>query len=171
MPSPIRPSRPEKDSRPFFKPKNAVLTTSVSPDQAKPGETVTFNVTAKLDPGCHIYNYSKSKKRDSGPVKTTFDFFDPAGLKAEGDWTPSQEPEKHKDPNFSDVDSVEYHENEVTWSIKLKIPVDTAPGKKVLRCQAGYHGLRRKALQHPRSMDTSRRRADSLAGERQGGGT
>ena len=132
------PQPAEKDSRPFFKPKNAILTTSISPDQAKPGETVTFKVTAKLDPGYHIYNYSKSKKRDAGPIKTTFDFFDTAGLKLEGDWTPSQEPEKHKDPNFADVDSVEYHENEVTWSIKLKIPEDTAPGKKILRCQAGY---------------------------------
>ena len=45
------PQPAEKDSRPFFKPKNAVLTTSVSPAQAKPGETVTFKVTAKLDPG------------------------------------------------------------------------------------------------------------------------
>ncbi len=33
---------------------------------------------------------------------------------------------------------MEYHENEVTWSIKLKIPADVAPGNKVLRCQAGY---------------------------------
>jgi thiol:disulfide interchange protein len=132
------PQPAQKDSRPNFKPKNAVLTTSISPNQAKPGETVAFKVTAKLDPGSHIYSYSKSKKRDAGPVKTTFDFFDPAGLKVDGDWTPSQEPEKHKDPNFPEVDSVEYHENEVTWSIKLKIPEDTAPGQKVLRCQAGY---------------------------------
>jgi thiol:disulfide interchange protein len=132
------PAPAEKDSRPFFKPKNAVLTTSVSPAEARPGETVTFKVTAKLDPGSHIYNYSKSRKRDAGPIKTTFDFFDPAGLKVEGDWTASQEPEKHKDPNFPDVDLVEYHENEVTWSVKLKIPDDTPPGKKGLRCQAGY---------------------------------
>ena len=36
-----------------------VLTTSVEPAEAKPGETVTFKVTAKLDPGYHIYKYSK----------------------------------------------------------------------------------------------------------------
>ena len=132
------PQPAKKDTRLAFKPKDAVLTTAVEPAEARPGETVTYKVTAKLDPGSHIYNYSKTKKRDAGPVKTTFDFFDPGGLKIEGDWTPSREPEKHKDPNFSDVDSVEYHENEVTWSIKLKIPGDAAPGKKVLRCQAGY---------------------------------
>jgi thiol:disulfide interchange protein len=132
------PKPAEKDSRPLFKPKSAVLTTSIDPAEARPGKTVTYKVTAKLEPGSHIYNYSKTKKRDAGPVKTTFDFFDTAGLQIVGDWTPSENPVKHKDPNFTDVDFVEYHENEVTWSIKLKIPDNTAPGKKVLRCQAGY---------------------------------
>jgi thiol:disulfide interchange protein len=132
------PQPAKKDSRPLFKPKNAVLTTSVDPAEARQGETVTFKISAKLDPGSHIYKYSKSTERGPGPVNTTFDFFDTAGLKVEGGWTPSQQPEKHKDPNFADVDSVEYHENEVTWSVKLKIPENIAPGKKVLRCQAGY---------------------------------
>jgi thiol:disulfide interchange protein len=133
-----QPQPAEKDSRPFIKPKNVVLTTSVSPTQAKPGETVTFKVTAKLDPGAHIYNYSKSKKHEAGPYKTTFDFFDPAGLQIEGDWTASPPPERHKDSNFADVEFVEYHENEVTWSVKLKVPGGAEPGKKVLRIQAKY---------------------------------
>jgi thiol:disulfide interchange protein len=133
---PPQPAKP--DSRLQFKPKDAALTTSVDPAEARPGETVTFKVTAKLDPGSHIYKYSKSTEHGSGPINTTFDFFDTAGLKVEGDWTPSKEPEKHKDPNFADVDSVEYHENEVTWSVKLKVPENTAPGKKALRCQARY---------------------------------
>ena len=120
-----------------------------SPAEAKPGETVTFKVTAKLDPGFHIYNYSKSNEARPGPINTTFDFFDPAGLKIEGDWTASQEPEKHKDPNFADVDFVEYHENEVTWSIKLKVPEGTEPGKKVLRCQAGYRSAMRSIAVSP----------------------
>ena len=94
-------------------------------------------VTAKLDPGYHIYKYSKTPAK-GGPVNTSFDFFDPADLKVEGDWTPSTEPEKHKDPNFPEVDSVSYHEDEVTGSIKLKIPENAAPGKRVLHCQAGY---------------------------------
>jgi len=132
------PQPAKKDARPAFKPKDAALTTSVDPAEARPGETVTFKVTAKLDPGSHIYKYSKSTVRGAGPVNTTFDFFDTAGLKVEGDWTASKEPEKHKDPNFADVDFVEFHADEVTWSIKLKIPEGTAPGKKSLRCQAGY---------------------------------
>ena len=104
--------------------------------QAKPGDIVTFKATVKLSGGAHIYKYST--KQAAGPINTTFDFFDTAGLEVEGDWTPSQEPEKHKDPNFAELEFVEYHEHEVTWTIKLKIPEGTAPGKKVLRCQAKY---------------------------------
>ena len=126
----------KKDSPAALKPKQATLTASVEPAEAKPGEEVTFKVTAKLDSGFHIYKYSKEHK--GGPVPTSFDFFDSAGLEVEGDWTASPEPEKHKDPNFPEVDSVEYHEDEVTWSIKLKVPAGAAPGKKTLRCQARY---------------------------------
>ena len=121
------PKPAKKDSFAVFKPKNAVLTTSVEPAEAKPGDTVTFKVTAKLDPGTHIYGYSKTQ--GPGPIRTSFDFFDPAGLKIEGDWIASKEVEKHKDPNFNDLDFVEYHEDEVTWSIKLKVPTDTEPGR------------------------------------------
>jgi thiol:disulfide interchange protein len=130
------PKPAKKDTLAFLKPKNAALTTSVEPARAKPGDTVTFKVTAKLSGGAHVYSYTSSKERAAGPVKTTFDFFDPAGLKVEGDWTPSREPIKHKDSNFPEVDFVEYYEDEVTW--KLKIPEGTSPGKKTLRCQAGY---------------------------------
>ena len=94
----------------------------MKPSQAKPCETVTFEVTAKLDPGFHIYKYSASKENGPGPANTTFDFFDTAMLEIEGNWTASKQPEKHKDPNFADVDFVEYHQGEVTWSIQLKVP-------------------------------------------------
>ena len=131
-----RPSQPRDTPGRSIKSKNAVFTASVEPAEARPGATVTFKVTAKLDPGFHVYKYSKTQ--GPGPINTSFDFFDPAGLKIEGDWTPSREPEKHKDPNFAQVDSVDYHEDDVTWSIKLKIPEGTEPGKKGLRCQARY---------------------------------
>jgi len=130
------PKPAKKDSRLAIKPKTAELTTSVTPAQAKPGDTVTFQVTAKLDPGYHIYK--QSKKQESGPINTTFDFFDTAGLTIEGDWTASKPPERHKDANFPDVEFVEYYEDEVTWSIKLRAPAGMESGKKVLRCQAGY---------------------------------
>src|SRR5262249_32725439 len=93
-------------------------------------------VTAKLDPGFHIYKYSKVS--GDGPVPTSFDFFDRAGLETEGEWKASREPEKKKDANFPDLDSVEFYEDEVSWTIKVKIPAATPPVKKTLRCQARY---------------------------------
>ena len=44
----------KKDDNLRMKPKDVVVTASVAPIEAKPGETVTFNVTAKLTPGWHI---------------------------------------------------------------------------------------------------------------------
>jgi thiol:disulfide interchange protein len=126
----------KKDSAKALKSTHATLSASVEPAQAKPGDVVTFKVTAKLDSGYHIYKYSK--ERGNGPVPTSFDFFGRAGFELDGEWTASRDPEKHKDPNFPDVDSVEYYEDEVTWSIKLKVPATAAPGKKSLRCQARY---------------------------------
>src|SRR5690349_18337149 len=51
------PKPAKKDTPRALKPKTAVLTTSVEPAEAKPGERVTFKVTAKLEPGFHIYKY------------------------------------------------------------------------------------------------------------------
>src|SRR5262249_39239549 len=127
------------DARARFKPTDAELTTSVEPAEAKPGETVTFKVTTKLKPGSHIYKYVKTKEEGAaGPRPTTFDFFDTAGLKIEGDWAASKEPIKHKEAYFPDLEFVEYYEDEVTWSIPLRIPPGTEPGQKALRVQAGY---------------------------------
>jgi thiol:disulfide interchange protein DsbD len=97
---------------------------------------VTFKVTAKLNPGYHIYKYST--KQGPGPTNTSFDFFDTAGLKKKSDWVAEKPPQKHKDPYFTELEFVEYHEDDATWNIKLDVPSGTAPGKKSLRVQARY---------------------------------
>ena len=127
----------KKDSRAAIRPKEATFTTSVSPAEARPGETVTYKVTARIDAPWHIYKYAKVAAQN-GPKFTEFDFFDTSGLRVEGDWTPSVEPTKKKEPAFPDIPFLEFHEDEVTWSVQLKVPADARPGKKVLRCQAGY---------------------------------
>ena len=100
---------------------------------------MTFKLTAKLDPGFHIYKQiDQPMPPGAGPVYTTFDFFDTAGLKVEGDWQASKEAIKHKEAVWPDLPFVEYFEDEVTWSVKLKVPDGTEPGKKALRCQAGF---------------------------------
>ncbi len=129
----------KKDTNPRLKSKNAVIKTSVEPSEAKPGETVTYKVTVKLDPGYHIYKQvDKPLPPGAGPVYTTFDFFDTAGLKLEGEWSASKEAVKHKEAVWPNLPFVEYYEDDVIWSIKLKVPDGIEPGKKTLRSQAGY---------------------------------
>ena len=144
------PTPTKKDSRLGIKSKNAELTTSVEPAEARPGETVTFKVTAKLEPGFHIYKYSK--KEGPGPVNTTFDFFDPAGLKVDGDWTASQPPRSTRTP---------ISPTSIPWSItKTRSPgasssrsrPERRPGKRP-PLPGPLHGLRREALQHPGPVD------------------
>jgi thiol:disulfide interchange protein len=127
----------KKDSRAGARPKEATFTTTVTPAEAKPGDTVTYKVTAKVEAPWHIYKYSKTPL-DNGPKYTEFDFFDPAGLKLEGDWSPSSPPIKKKEPAYPDIPFLEYHEEEVTWTIKLQVPPKATAGKKTLRCQIGY---------------------------------
>ncbi len=131
------PAPETKDSTPKAKPKSAVVTTSASPAEVRPGGTVVYKVTAKLNPGYHIYNYSKVDNED-GPKNTRFDLFDNAGLTVAGDWTASKPATKKKEPAFPELESVSSYADEVTWSIPLKVPADAPPGKKVIRCQAAY---------------------------------
>jgi thiol:disulfide interchange protein DsbD len=130
------PKPAHKDTSPRIKPKAVTVTPSVTPSEARPGETVTYKVTAKLDPGNHIYTYSKVQQ--GGPSNTQFDFFDTGGLTVSGDWTASKPPIRKKDTAFPELEAVEFYEHEVTWSIPLKIPADAAPGPHTLRCQASY---------------------------------
>jgi thiol:disulfide interchange protein DsbD len=126
----------ERDSNPRIRPKEVTVTPSVKPAEARAGETVTYQVTAKLKPGWHIYKYD-TKPDSGGPRNTTFDFFETAGLKLKGGWTPSRPPIRKPEPAFDNM-VLEFYEDEVSWSITLEVPAGTAPGEKTLRCQAGY---------------------------------
>ncbi len=127
----------KKDSRAQARPKEATFTTAVAPAQARPGDVVTYRVTAKIDAPWHIYKYSKDQPAN-GPRYTTFDLFDPAGLAVDGGWSASEPPIKKKEPAFPDLPFLEYHEDEVTWSLKLRVPAKAASGKLALQCQASY---------------------------------
>src|SRR3954454_13114529 len=134
---PAAPQPAKKDSSPRIRPAEVILTPSVSPAEAKAGEKVSYRVTAKIAPGWHIYAYSKTPIA-GGPRSTSFDFFDTGRLKLVGDWTASDPPIRHKEPAFPNLPFLEYHENEVTWSVTLLVPPGTEPGKKTLRSQASY---------------------------------
>ncbi len=124
----------KKDSPTRVRPKAVTLTASVEPKEGMAGTSVTYKVTAKLNPKWHIYKYAK-KPDDPGP--TWFDFFDPGGLAETGDWTASKEAHK-PDPQAKGAPALDYYEDEVTWSVRLGIPPGSEPGKRTLRAQAGY---------------------------------
>ena len=121
----VKPIKP--DTPAHLQPGEITFSTSIAPERARPGETVTYQVTAKLEEPWHVYAYHKSQPLGPGPVRTRFDFFDHAGLELVGDWTPSVEP-----------DGKQEHQGEVTWSIRLKVADDARPGRTSLRCQAYF---------------------------------
>lgn len=135
VPAPAKPKAPAKpDSSARIKPKAVALTASIEPKEAREGDSVTYKVTARLDPKWHIFQYVKNP---DGPGPTRFDVFDSAGLAALGDWSASKEAHK-PDPQAKFAPPLDYYEDEVTWSLKLGVPPGTEPGKKTLRVQAGY---------------------------------
>ncbi|MHC5541815.1 protein-disulfide reductase DsbD family protein, partial [Singulisphaera rosea] len=129
-----KPAKPDSSLR--IRPKEAKLTGSVKPAKVKPGDTLTFSVEAKLEPGWHIYKFDKVPF-GNGPRNTTFDLFDAGGLETKGSWTSSKEPISKAEPAFANQ-VLEFFEDEVTWSITLVVPKDAKPGKRSIRCQAGY---------------------------------
>jgi thiol:disulfide interchange protein DsbD len=137
LPRPDDPAPRRKDTPEKLRPSQVSLTSSVTPAEAAPGQTVTFQVTARVEPGWHIYAYDKAPP-DSGPKATQFDFFDPAGLEPVGDWTPTTSPTLKKEEAFPDLAFVAYHEGEVTWSQVLKVPADAQSGTRDLRCQVSF---------------------------------
>ena len=57
-----RPQPAQKDCPTRAKPKDVVLTTSIQPAEALPGDTVTLKVTAKLSPGsAHLHPGEESE--------------------------------------------------------------------------------------------------------------
>jgi thiol:disulfide interchange protein DsbD len=133
----LAPAPTKKDSSARIRPKGVTVIPSVEPSEARPGETVTYKVKASLEPGLHIYAVAREGEKREGPIPTTFDFFDPAGLKLGAAWKSDHAPEARPEPAFNNQ-IVEFFEDEVTWSIPLTAPADAAPGKRTLRCQAGY---------------------------------
>ncbi|MDX2038771.1 MAG: protein-disulfide reductase DsbD family protein [Isosphaeraceae bacterium] len=156
-----------KDSRANLRGKEAQLSASLSTNRAKPGETVTYTVTAKVDPGWHIYKYSRDEIED-GPAYTTFDFFETGGLKVDGDWTASRAPIKKKEPVFKDLDFLEFYENEVSWNIRLTVPPDAAPGPRSIAAQVAYQICNDKSCQRQTFWSMPVQTLEIVAGE--GGG-
>ncbi|WP_145269951.1 protein-disulfide reductase DsbD family protein [Tautonia plasticadhaerens] len=129
-----RPQR--KDSPPILQPKEATFTTSIEPAEAKPGDSVNYNVSVKLAPTWHIYAYAESIPEGVAAVPTRFDAFGLDGLEKAGEWAASREP--HEPEEVSGVLAYKYYEDEVTWTLPLKVPADAGGGERSVRTQIQF---------------------------------
>ncbi|RUL88564.1 protein-disulfide reductase DsbD family protein [Tautonia sociabilis] len=146
--------RPQRaDSPPVLQPKEATFTTTIEPKQAKPGDTVTYSVIVRLAPTWHIYDLGDSIPEGVAAVPTRFDLFGLDGLEPAGEWTASKAPHE-PEPN-NGVLAYKYFEDEVSWSIALKVPDDAKPGERTLRNQIQFQICDPKSCKPPtrRTLD------------------
>ncbi|WP_165244178.1 protein-disulfide reductase DsbD family protein [Paludisphaera soli] len=128
----------KKDSPERMRPKGVTITPSVEPAEVRPGGSVKYQVTVKMDPGLHIYEVAKPGAGDNGPIWTAFDLFETGSLEAGKTWKASQEPNVKPEPAFGPGVIVESFEDEVTWSVDLKVPADAKAGDHPVRSQILY---------------------------------
>ncbi len=143
-----RPHR--RDTALRLRPRQARLTPTAVPKKLKRGQTFTYNIKVSLDDGWQIFPFSTEQPAEGGPSFTKFDFFDTGGFEVVGDWHTSMPASVVKrPPAYPDRPTVECFEEEVTWSIRLKVPQDMEAGEKTLRCQASYQLMSEKAVTAP----------------------
>ncbi len=123
----------KKDSPAFLFPKAVTLKAVVEPAEARPGQTVTYRVTATVDEPWHIYAYSKVQVEE-GPRSTQFDLFETGGLTPLGDWTPDKPPTEKPEPAFDNKIYGSY-EGLAVWSIRLQVPPNSPPDSRILQSQ------------------------------------
>ncbi|MEW4569046.1 cytochrome c biogenesis protein CcdA [Tautonia sp. JC769] len=130
-------AQPERrDSPPVLQPKEAQFATSLEPVEARPGEVVNYQVSVTLDPTWHIYAISETIPEGVAAVPTRFDLFGLSGLEPAGEW--SSDREAHVPEEVSGVLAYDYFEDEVVWTLPLRVPADAAPGERTLRTQIQF---------------------------------
>ncbi len=105
-------------------PSNPVsLRVSLAPTDPHPGEVVIATVTAKIDPGWHLYSLVPTPP--PGPTPTSFSIRDEkivlAGAPSEN--TPTVE----NNPNFGK--QVAFHQNSATFTVPIRVPLADQAGK------------------------------------------
>ena len=130
--------RPRKKDTRLPQPKQARLMTYANPKELKPGQTFTYNVKVRLDDGWRILTVSPKQPVEGELPFTKFDFFDSGGFEIASDWHASMPATAKHLPAFPDRQTVEFYEEEVTWSIRLKVPKAMETGERPLKCQINY---------------------------------
>lgn len=112
-------------------------TTVITPASAAPGETVTYKVTVDVDAPWHIYAWAPEPK-GPGPRPTQLNLYETGGLTSASTWSADHAPTRRPEPAFPNLDAVEFHEPQVTWSTKLTVPPDAKPGPVLIKGQMRF---------------------------------
>ncbi|MDA1051647.1 MAG: thioredoxin family protein [Planctomycetota bacterium] len=108
---------------------------TIEPATVQPGGSVTLTLTAEPDATWHVYAYAKQDPMlISKP--TLIAISEPSDWKA-SDVTASVAPIEHE-MGLEEEPVVYFHEEPVTWSMKVNVPEATAPGTYAIAGLIGY---------------------------------
>jgi thiol:disulfide interchange protein len=100
----------------------------LEPAQVKQGQRAKILITAKIDPGWHLYSLTQGR---GGPIATTITIDENNPLKMDG--KPQQpKPKRAVDPNFTPPGGPDFitetFDNEVTFTVPVKAATDSPTG-------------------------------------------
>jgi thiol:disulfide interchange protein len=114
------------------------ITAKIDQSQLKPGQTAKLMITAKLDPGWHLYALTQPP-----PPKAAKVTIDESGVFKLAGPVRQPKPKVYKDPNFSEPDKPfmsQTFENEVTFTAPIKVASDAKVGAHKLIAKFSYQG-------------------------------
>lgn len=109
---------------------HAEITGRVTRPVVHRGETTKVELTAKMDPGWHIYRFQRTRDEKATSVPTMI-YFTRRGSWSVKSPVPSSEPVQHEQ-GLENEPFVYYHEDSVTWSIELTAPEMAVLGEEIL---------------------------------------
>jgi thiol:disulfide interchange protein DsbD len=112
------------------------ITVKIDQNQLKPGQTAKLMITAKLDPGWHLYALTQPPPPRAAQVK-----IDESGVFKLAGPVRQPKPKVYKDPNFSEPDKPfmsQAFENEVTFTAPIKVASDAKGGAQKLIAKFSY---------------------------------
>lgn len=124
---------------------------TVEPSSAPPGSRVLGRLTARMDPGWHLYSMTTPRP----PIATTVEIApDPA---IEGVRIYQPEPERKLDPNFGT--ETETFAREVTFLVELQLARQAAPGAVELTARPRFQACDDRQCLPPRRVTVTARLA------------
>ncbi len=124
---------------------------SLASDVAKapPGSTVTLKLTAKLDPGWHLYSLTPTP--DNIPIPTTVNFGEAPAVESFAIYQPKAE--KKFDPSFGH--ETETFLNEAVLLVPVHLKNDAPAGELPLTAQVRYQTCNDKLCKPPKKKTAS----------------